>query len=751
MRLRPLILLLALSLGAVALGLAVVRPWEEARTQTRSPSHTSRHRLRTDDQKPRAMPVPAAPAVAPATLEGRVVRAGRPAPDVRVTARDTGTFVETRTAADGSFTFEALPPGHYLVGALSGDEASPLVGPVALGPGQVQRDVVLELLAGAHVSGTVVDVRTGRTIAGALVRSSAGATFTDHAGRFRLGPLPIGGTFVEASARGYQSRVQWLSLDVAREYGGLELALRGAIVLRGRVTRLGKPVPGASVWAEKGHLSANGEPFGPVTCDAEGTFELEVASGDLELAASAPGGVRVPGPRLTIAEGGEYDALQIELGEALRATGTVTIDGRPAEGAGLYLIDAQMQAPCGTAVTGAGGAFAFDNISTGSYLLQVNAGVLTAQAGPFAVTGAEDPPWTVDLSSGRTLRGVVLPGHAGVRVRWRSSDWAGALFAETVTADDGSFSFAGVPERTVWLEAEGNGAFAQTEVDAQAREVTLKLEPSGVSGFVVDAEGRPVSDFLIRAVPLTGGVPRLWPVLNPDGEFQLTVPPGRYELFASASGHGESARGTEVTVEAGRITPSVRLTLADDERLVGQVVALPDMGPLSGVEVRVIRGRGGRAATYERLGVQTTDASGRFEMAAVPPTAWVSFSKDGFQTRSLTAKEIRDAYRGVVGLSPGRSPGPEQPKPYEGIGLQLQPNVAKGVFVAAVFDGSPAQAAGIVPGDQIVAVDGAPVAGLPLDEVIARITGPSGTTVRLSLQRAGRAFDRVLRRRTIQL
>lgn len=747
---RSRIIALLFVLAAIIGVAGVVLPWGDGdRPAPDAPNK------RTDRVTPPSAPKsartirPAAP-IAQAVLQGHVVRGAAPVADARVTARDTGIFLETRTLEDGTFSFGSLPPGHYSVAAMTQGESSPLVGPIPLAPGQRRDGLVLELLQGASLSGSVQDVRSGRAVPGATVKSSSGVTITDDAGRFGLGPLPFGGTYVEASAKGYESRVQWLSLDAARDYSGLQIFLRGATSLHGRVTRMGEPVPSASVWAEKGYLAARSDQFGPVSTDENGAFELEVASGDVQLLASAAAGARVTGPRLTVAEGGTYTDLQIELGEALRAAGTLTIDGSPGEGVGLYLIDARSQQPAGSALCGAGGAFVFEGVSTGSYLVQVNAGGVVAQRGPFTVTGLEDGPWIVDVSTERTLAGRVEPPRAGVIVRWRSSEWAGALIAETLTDQLGAFSFSGVPQGRLSVEAELEGSFAQT--DAQAGdEVVLRLQTSGVQGFVVDGSNRPVTDFMIRAVPMAGGVPQLQPVLNPNGEFTLVLVPGRYELLVTAAGYGENAGGAplSVAVESGRMTSNVRITLAAEKSISGTVVALPDRLPLEGVEIRVVRGRGGQGAGFARLGVYTSDASGRFEFSGVPSNAWVTFSKEGYRSFTTHAFEIRDRWKGLIGIPKG-DPPPKQP-PYEGVGMQLRPQTQQGVFVAGVFDGSPAQSAGVVTNDEIVLVDGERVTGLPVDQVIQKITGPAGTTVRITFRRAGKTFDLILRRRSIQL
>jgi carboxyl-terminal processing protease len=69
---------------------------------------------------------------------------------------------------------------------------------------------------------------------------------------------------------------------------------------------------------------------------------------------------------------------------------------------------------------------------------------------------------------------------------------------------------------------------------------------------------------------------------------------------------------------------------------------------------------------------------------------------------------------------------------YEGIGAYME--VKDGhVVISAPMDGSPAQRAGLRPGDIILKVDGQDVADLPLDEVVGHILGPAGTQVTLTV------------------
>jgi carboxyl-terminal processing protease len=89
---------------------------------------------------------------------------------------------------------------------------------------------------------------------------------------------------------------------------------------------------------------------------------------------------------------------------------------------------------------------------------------------------------------------------------------------------------------------------------------------------------------------------------------------------------------------------------------------------------------------------------------------------------------------------------------FEGIGAYVEMKDGEVVIVAAM-DGTPAQKAGLRPGDVIIRVDGENVTGLPIDQVISRILGPSGTQVTLTLLRpsTGETLDVTLTRARITI
>lgn len=89
---------------------------------------------------------------------------------------------------------------------------------------------------------------------------------------------------------------------------------------------------------------------------------------------------------------------------------------------------------------------------------------------------------------------------------------------------------------------------------------------------------------------------------------------------------------------------------------------------------------------------------------------------------------------------------------FEGIGAYVEMRDGF-VTIVSPIDNSPAQAAGILPGDIVTAVDGRDVAGLALQEVVDMILGPAGTPVTLTLFRPenGEELTLTLERARIEL
>ena len=102
---------------------------------------------------------------------------------------------------------------------------------------------------------------------------------------------------------------------------------------------------------------------------------------------------------------------------------------------------------------------------------------------------------------------------------------------------------------------------------------------------------------------------------------------------------------------------------------------------------------------------------------------------DEGHTRFLTPEEREQNSEGLSGV-------------YEGVGIEIE-NKDDKVVVASPIEGTPADEAGIEPGDVLVAVDGESVRGKDISEVVEKVKGPEGSQVRLTVLRDGeeRVFD----------
>lgn len=80
---------------------------------------------------------------------------------------------------------------------------------------------------------------------------------------------------------------------------------------------------------------------------------------------------------------------------------------------------------------------------------------------------------------------------------------------------------------------------------------------------------------------------------------------------------------------------------------------------------------------------------------------------------------------------------------FVGIGARLDDDPL-GAKIVVVFEGSPAERAGVRAGDVVTAVDGKSVAGIPVETIVTKIRGEEGTKVKLTVLRNGSASPLIL-------
>lgn len=88
---------------------------------------------------------------------------------------------------------------------------------------------------------------------------------------------------------------------------------------------------------------------------------------------------------------------------------------------------------------------------------------------------------------------------------------------------------------------------------------------------------------------------------------------------------------------------------------------------------------------------------------------------------------------------------------YVGVGITVKATEDETAYdVMEVTKGGPAEEAGVLAGDRIIAVDGASIAEIGTGEATSRIRGEEGTTVVLTLERGGQTLSLTVERRAIQ-
>ena len=89
---------------------------------------------------------------------------------------------------------------------------------------------------------------------------------------------------------------------------------------------------------------------------------------------------------------------------------------------------------------------------------------------------------------------------------------------------------------------------------------------------------------------------------------------------------------------------------------------------------------------------------------------------------------------------------------YVGIGVEVRIFGDGKIYVTRVFDGSPAQDAGIQRGDVIISADGTPLSASTseeLTEAVSHIKGEQGTTVRIGISRANETLEMDVLRQSV--
>ncbi len=637
------------------------------------------------------------------------------------------------SSADGYFEILGVLPGGYTVGAVGEDALPNFLGSSAQVLDKDVTDVLVVMDAGVHVRGRVTPPgsakislqidQEGMSI-GTMMQSMSNSVVraqTDGDGVFDLHPVAAGKITVVAEADdGSHGEVEIEVTEADVEDLVIELSPRASV--EGRVVDAsGKPSSGLTVTFRsrdtknqsfRMSFNGSGSGQGTATTDEQGNYAARgLAGGDYDVSVS--GG---RGPTLEWAQPADpkkpSEPIMVTVAEAEQRKGyDLAVESRDGVITGVVL------GADGVPVTDAW-VTAVRNDSAREWMKQL---ARKPEDGEPAPDDDEEP----DEDEKRNIR-----------------QWENRGFAEppVLTDEIGRFEVRDLRSGTYRLRAEahkdGSRGFVE-QVDL-GQDVRIDLEPlAGLEG-VVRFAGKPVREFTIEA---RGMGRRQKQVFDEEGKFLLPrLDAGPYEIVASCS---DGTAHEEIEITAGANT-QIALDIGGWGTLTGKVVDVGTGDPIAGLSVTVIGdgGTGARSVMGMFTGVGPhTDEDGRFSVDEVPPGEGQILFMDrdasigsggggpvAQQEYTIEAEEEHDlgtingvapSYlkpdeRGTVGLTIRVATYAKRPRAPEAEEDEEQAvfDETNRLWVALVTPDGPAALEGLVPGDEILSVDGGGVKGM---------------------------------------
>lgn len=128
-------------------------------------------------------------------------------------------------------------------------------------------------------------------------------------------------------------------------------------------------------------------------------------------------------------------------------------------------------------------------------------------------------------------------------------------------------------------------------------------------------------------------------------------------------------------------------------------------------------------------------------------------SEQAYEALRKALEQLNDPYTRFLDPEQFKALTSQTAGEMSGVGMQLkQDEATKAIAVVEAVENSPAQKAGLLPGDQILAIDGKPTAGMSVSAAAEMIRGDVGTDVVLKVSRPGdKEFEVTLTRARIEL
>jgi hypothetical protein len=560
------------------------------------------------------------------TVRGTVLdRSGQPAAGAIVMVG----AVATEADAAGAYRLEGVVAGSRSVEAFWKDDFAARKDAVAVRKGE-EVEVALRLARASSISGTVIDEKTRRPVAGASVRAGSSALAmrlggetpgplrrarSDARGRFRIGGLLPRRYTVSTARDGYLSTsIEGVVASIDGR-SSVALALTPAASITGTVTSEdGKPIAGARVRLPRAGgpmamlmrnpgASLLGEQGARTRTDGSYRLKQLPASRSVTVEASKEGFAAARKHGLALKAGETVRSVNLTLPRGLEARGQViNAAGEPVAGAevrispaerggeegGIRIVTRMMRRDKPDAVTGRDGSFAVSGLEEGDVTAAVSHPDFAEKSfSGLSVKSKEKNEWPpFALATGASITGFVRDAQGAPIVGANVGAFGeGSGMRESSSDLDGSFRIQGLgADRPVMLNARADGyAWVQKSVTPPAEGVVITLKTSGiVRGRVEEADTkRPVTDFSVGSFPMRGGGgfmirmgggPQEKAFQSADGSFELAeVPPGRWSIRASAPGY-RSAEVSPVEVAEGETKEGIVVSLKKGGALSGRVL-----------------------------------------------------------------------------------------------------------------------------------------------------------------------------------
>lgn len=447
-----------------------------------------------------------------------------------------GTISDSATTdSNGEFKLESVPPGDQRI-AFSKQGYVRQEKSIESGAGKESRvDVVLD--HGLELQGRVID-ESGQAVPMATVSAQAagdgGGARSDASGSFTIAGLRDMHYSLVARKNGYvEARID----DVLPASSGpLTLTLRRGGTVTGHVSgippgaAIAVSISGDRLWtsgradAATGLFSIAGVPDGNFMAEAR------VVGGG-----SARQSARVP----VVVVNGSAAPVEIAFVDGFMIQGRVTMQGKPASGAGVMFAPATPAGQYASATVGADGSYVVNGVAAGDYRVRVNiAGGTNVYNEPYTVTSST--VYDIDARAG-SLRGRVTDAESSaplsnVQISVTNLDRK-AVFARPVATDiDGAYVIDPIVEGRWRALVQHDGYRSETREVTIAGSSTLDVQLSAAAKTtvrLVDAtDSRPVSG----AVSVTDSSKKT--VFNgstrSDGSVDLWLAPGTYVAHAGA-------------------------------------------------------------------------------------------------------------------------------------------------------------------------------------------------------------------------